>query len=896
MAAAPSNGSNNSPAEALAFLQALGKDPAATYFRTIRQPAGTGINRGRQGRDLKGFDLAELQRNNERDSIYAVIGNATGATGVRKTTGEPTGCVRDEDIATCPALFVEHDDRPIQWQIDAWKEKGFPQPSLQTSTGGASIHSYWLLAEPLPRVQWRQIQEALIDHFEGDTQCKNPARVMRVPGFRYFNKKTGKPTGTHAELILDTGKRYSLEELLACLPTGEKEQPPEPQPRPRTSTSTGSFPARSLEEIRAAAEFIPARISGQPESSPHHYTKCRDALCGCAAALAEIGLPEAMALDLLGHKWPTREAAAQVLDSTTTRNAGSFWGIAGQQGYNLSRTTGKVVPISAKRAQRGGASSQAVLASDSHGADPTHGQQPTHPAARVRQAAGGKRPALPGPDHRPVSSEATESLEYLSRPLSSEGTGELQLKSKESDWLPMALKLAFGADRWLHIEGILHRWTGTHYEPLPDQTLAPRVAPVLSRLFYINNSGEIIHHWARPARVVEAIEWFRKNLPPCKDFNPSNALNCRNGPISWGWEGARMKITFAPHDPAQRFTYCLPYDYNPEADGEHLWRLLDALEPHDRDTMQRLLGAGLQLERYRASKGRIRALLLLGDGENGKDTIRGALSLTLGARGVTGCTLSDFQQYDKGRKFPIAPLRGARINWSPENTSFARLEAIQSLKGAITGETLSWEQKNVQEEEFTPNAIFLFNCNQPPLMDAGQAAMQSRWHAIRFLKRYSSNPDLSDPNQLQADPRLKDDLGFIRENICPAMLNWLLGGLQLAVRDGINFRSNPETIDAIRRQSCHLFDFAEDVGLVDERTAEIEHRKVWELLEHWYQEQKILQIDHGRRTWNDREMRSDPPVRTPRLLEGRLKAVFPKLSSRKVPKSRFTMLQGIALA
>jgi phage/plasmid-associated DNA primase len=479
-----------------------------------------------------------------------------------------------------------------------------------------------------------------------------------------------------------------------------------------------------------------------------------------------------------------------------------------------------------------------------------------------------------------------------------EDASELQLETKDSDWLPMVMKLAFGADLWLHIEGILHRWNGTHYEPLKDQALAPRVTPILNRLYYFNpKTNEDIHHWARPARITEAIEWFRKSLLPCTDYNPTDAINCQNGTLSWAWDGERMLLSFTPHDPAQRFTYCLPYSYEPEADGTHLWRLLDALEPQDRDTMQRLLGSGLQLERYRASRGRPRALLLLGDGENGKDTIRGALSLTLGARGMTGCTLSDFQQYDKGRKFPLSPLRGARINWSPENTSYARLEAIQSLKGAITGEELSWEQKNIQEQPFTPNAIFLFNCNQPPLMDAGQAAMQSRWHAVRFLKRYTSNPDPSDPNQLQADPRLKDDLDFIRVNICPAMLNWLLEGLQLAVRDGINFRSNPETIDKIRWQSCHLFEFAEEVGMVADPTAEIEHRKVWNLLEGWYQQQKILYLDtNGRPSWNDRDMGGDPPVRTPNGLERRLKAVFPKLTSRKAPKTRQTVLQGIALA
>ena len=42
---------------------------------------------------------------------------------------------------------------------------------------------------------------------------------------------------------------------------------------------------------------------------------------------------------LLGHKWPTEAEARQVLDSTTTRKAESFWAIAGEHGFNLKRTT-----------------------------------------------------------------------------------------------------------------------------------------------------------------------------------------------------------------------------------------------------------------------------------------------------------------------------------------------------------------------------------------------------------------------------------------------------------------------------------------------------------------------------------------------------------------------------
>lgn len=47
-----------------------------------------------------------------------------------------------------PALFVEWDDKPIEWQLTAWQKLGLPRPSLQVSTGGKSLHTYWVSVMP----------------------------------------------------------------------------------------------------------------------------------------------------------------------------------------------------------------------------------------------------------------------------------------------------------------------------------------------------------------------------------------------------------------------------------------------------------------------------------------------------------------------------------------------------------------------------------------------------------------------------------------------------------------------------------------------------------------------------------------------------------------------------
>ena len=123
------------------FLQLIGKDPGQTYFRTIRP--GKGANSSRGGKDLHGLDLEALTRDNQAgESIYFVSGNSSTASG-------PAGGVRDEDITTSSTLFAEWDDRPIEWQLQAWQELGLPEPTVQVLTGGNWDHRWhWFIVKP----------------------------------------------------------------------------------------------------------------------------------------------------------------------------------------------------------------------------------------------------------------------------------------------------------------------------------------------------------------------------------------------------------------------------------------------------------------------------------------------------------------------------------------------------------------------------------------------------------------------------------------------------------------------------------------------------------------------------------------------------------------------------
>jgi len=320
------------------FLKLLGKDPAKTWFRTLKPIPGKGSlpNVSRRGADLHGFDAAALEGDNRAgSSIYFVTGDADQATGKNKKTGNPTWCVEDTDIHNCCDVFVEWDDKPIEWQPTAWRELGLPEPTAMITTGGKSVHCYWHLSDPMQPDAWKVLQRRLINYAGGDKACKNPSRLMRVPGFAYIDKSTGEVTPNRAELIHQAEVTYTAEEIEACLPAASIPEVVKPTPKPGLIKHRQGvdYAPRDMQEICDAVAVLPPR-------SPQTYEEFRNALCGCSAALAEINHPnpDGEAINLMAHLWEHGEwQAAQVLESTTTRNAGSFWAIASQHGFQLKR-------------------------------------------------------------------------------------------------------------------------------------------------------------------------------------------------------------------------------------------------------------------------------------------------------------------------------------------------------------------------------------------------------------------------------------------------------------------------------------------------------------------------------------------------------------------------------
>jgi len=305
-------------------LRLLGKDPAATRFRAFAHkdnPHKVDIG----ARKRQGLDIAILTRwQREGRGIYIVINDGGDSKG---------------SITACRAFWVEWDDRPTAWQLNAWKELGLPEPTFIVATGGRSLHLYWVLAEPIAPDIWAPVQAALLAHAGADQSVKDPSRVLRLAGSAYIGPDS--LPQERVAIVRSAGATYTVDTIAAALAaaTAEPELPPAPSPRqgiPLDDGPTAGFTPHDLAEIRQALGHIPPRTPGS-------YEFHRNVLWGLVAAVQEVGGTIEQAINLMeahspsaSNGWDVEQVARSGNGSVT---AGTFWHHARAHGFKGTRAS-----------------------------------------------------------------------------------------------------------------------------------------------------------------------------------------------------------------------------------------------------------------------------------------------------------------------------------------------------------------------------------------------------------------------------------------------------------------------------------------------------------------------------------------------------------------------------
>ena len=291
------------------FLDILGKDIKTVRLRSFFP----------KGHPLKATDHGKKSHANG-EWIHRMQAEGRGVYIVVNDGGDT-----DSEITACRAFFCEWDNREKSWQINAWKELGLPEPSLQIDTGNKSIHNYWVLKKVIDPKTWKPIQERLLDHADADRALKNPSRVMRLAG-TYHMKDNGKQGGM-TKIIYRSDKKYSYKDIEACLPTLKQHE------RVKNSVSFDEFEKAPMDVVEKALFCIPPR---RPNTNTYHMY--RNILWGLIKACEDAGKSAADAVALMKNHSPEWSGIEQVAYSGGSQiNAGSFWYFAKENGFIIPK-------------------------------------------------------------------------------------------------------------------------------------------------------------------------------------------------------------------------------------------------------------------------------------------------------------------------------------------------------------------------------------------------------------------------------------------------------------------------------------------------------------------------------------------------------------------------------
>ena len=288
------------------FLKILGKERNTVRLRSF-YPKNHPLKNTDRGKKSHADVNWITQCQSEGRGVYVVV-NDGGDT--------------DSEITSCRAYFCEWDDRSQEQQINAWKDLGLPEPTMQINTGGKSIHNYWVLKKSIDPKTWKPIQERLLDYADADRALKNPSRVMRLPGTFHMGDDGTKKEMT--KIIFASEKKYSLKEIEDCLPNKQQAE------KIKKSKSFKEYKKGTFEDIQDALKHIPPRIPGSGT-----YDYYRNLLWGLIKACNDVDKNIDDAISLMKNHSPEWGGIDQVARSGGSQiEAGTFWFFAREHGYN----------------------------------------------------------------------------------------------------------------------------------------------------------------------------------------------------------------------------------------------------------------------------------------------------------------------------------------------------------------------------------------------------------------------------------------------------------------------------------------------------------------------------------------------------------------------------------
>ena len=277
--------------------------------------------------------------------------------------------------------------------------------------------------------------------------------------------------------------------------------------------------------------------------------------------------------------------------------------------------------------------------------------------------------------------------------------------------------------------GKLYRYDGGTYRPDGETFLRQQVKTLLL-------------DWHLPGlwtieRVRGVVEYVRVDAPLLWETPPLDRICVRNGLIDVSGDVPVL----LDHTPDFLSAVQLPVVYDPAATCPAWEQFVSEVFPADATAVPWEVAAWLMVPDRSLQK----AVLLMGEGSNGKSVFLAALTAFLGRSNTAAVSLHKLEQ----DRFAVSRLVGKLADIVPDLPT-AHLASTSTFKTVTGGDAVQAEYKFRDAFEFSPFARLVFSANAYPRAPDASRAFFRRWLVVPFERTFTPGTDALPRRDLDA--------------------------------------------------------------------------------------------------------------------------------------------------
>lgn len=379
----------------------------------------------------------------------------------------------------------------------------------------------------------------------------------------------------------------------------------------------------------------------------------------------------------------------------------------------------------------------------------------------------------------------------------------------------------------------VYKWDGDKYVGLDDMQL----------LGYIHTRYKPVPATLGVAReTLDLLKAHNKAVVHRDEELSTRYLNFRNGVLD------KKENVLLEKTDKYFFRYCLDFNYNREAVCPKFDVFMNEISCGDREIEETLLSFGGY-----ALSGDIpwehKALILYGDGANGKSTFLSILKMLAGTQNCTSLGIRKLAESNTARL-----IEGKLFNAADETPVDAFRKYAELFKNLVAGGMIDAHKKYHDSYEFQNRAKIIFSCNDLPGISGVDTGITRRLILVPFNARFSDN----------ANKFILEELKQELPGIFNKMWNtYLRAKEQKAIPDTAASR---ELLNELRYDSSPVIAFLEDCCEITGN----DNDKIWN--KDFYSEFTNFCIENGLRS-NMSQMIFSKNLRTIAKIEKKLVAI-----------------------